>query len=161
MLKCFSLKGSGGIKIFVQMYVLSRVHLLATPWTVAHQALLSMGFSTKILEWVAIFSSRGSSKPRDQTHIAYVSSNGGSFFTTNANQEVGGKKQEFFLIFFCKHFTSGRLSFCQSLPQKVLLPARFHLRNSFCRILSQILLLAVRFLPQKPLLYVRFHHRDL
>ena len=26
-------------------YSLSRVRLLATPWTVAHQALLSMGFS--------------------------------------------------------------------------------------------------------------------
>ena len=36
--------------------------------------LLSMGFSmTRILEWVAIFYSRGSSCPRDQTHISLIS----------------------------------------------------------------------------------------
>ena len=43
---------------------LSRVQLFATPWTVAYQVPLSMGFprqsSTPVLEWVAIaFSSRG------------------------------------------------------------------------------------------------------
>ena len=38
----------------------------ATPWTVARQAPLSMGIlQTRILEWVAIPSSRGSSQPRD------------------------------------------------------------------------------------------------
>ena len=30
-------------------------------------------FQARILEWVAISSSRGSSQPRDQTHISYVS----------------------------------------------------------------------------------------
>ena len=30
----------------------------------------------RILEWVAVVSSRGSSRPRDQTHISYVSSIG-------------------------------------------------------------------------------------
>ena len=44
-----------------------------TPWTVACQAPLSMGFSrAKILEWVAISSSRGSSWPRDWTCISCV-----------------------------------------------------------------------------------------
>ena len=85
----------------------------------------------------------------------------GRFFTTNVNQEVGGKKHEIFWFFFCKHFTSERLSFCQILPQKVLLPARFYLRNSFCEILSQILLLTVRFLPQNHLVSVRFYQRPL
>ena len=34
---------------------LSRVRLLATPWTVAYQAPLSMGFfQARVLEWVAI-----------------------------------------------------------------------------------------------------------
>ena len=34
---------------------LSRVQLLVAPWTVAHQALPSMGFSqARVLEWVAI-----------------------------------------------------------------------------------------------------------
>ena len=37
------------------------VRLFATPWTVAHQAPLSMGIlQARILEWVAMPSSRGS-----------------------------------------------------------------------------------------------------
>ena len=53
---------------------LHHVWLFATPWTVAHQAPLSMGiFHTRILEWVPTPSSRGSSWPRDQTQISYVS----------------------------------------------------------------------------------------
>ena len=47
---------------------LSHVQLFATPWTVAHQAPLSMGFwsgLSRILEWVAMPSSRESSQPRD------------------------------------------------------------------------------------------------
>ena len=52
----------------------SHVQLFATLWTVAHQAPLSMGFSRqRILEWVAMPSSRGSSRPRDRTHIPYIS----------------------------------------------------------------------------------------
>ena len=35
----------------------------------------------RILEWVAMPSSRGSSQPRDQTHISCVSCIGGEFFT--------------------------------------------------------------------------------
>ena len=33
---------------------LSRARLLATPWTAAYQAPPSMGFSRRVLEWVAI-----------------------------------------------------------------------------------------------------------
>ena len=45
-----------------------------TPWTVVYQVPLSMGFfQARILEWVVIFSSRGSSWPRDQTRISCVS----------------------------------------------------------------------------------------
>ena len=40
--------------------VLTRVQLFATLWTVAHQAPLSMGFfQARILEWIAISSSKG------------------------------------------------------------------------------------------------------
>ena len=39
---------------------------LVTPWTVALQAPLSMGIlQARILEWIAMPSSRGSSQPRD------------------------------------------------------------------------------------------------
>ena len=42
------------------------VWLFATPWTAAHQAPLSMGFTRQeYLEWVAISFSRGSSQPMD------------------------------------------------------------------------------------------------
>ena len=50
--------------------VLNHVQLFATLWTVACQSPLSMGFfQGRILEWVAISSSRGSSPPTDWTHI--------------------------------------------------------------------------------------------
>ena len=39
-------------------------------------------FQSRILEWVAISSSGGSSWPRDQTHVSYVSCIVGQFFTT-------------------------------------------------------------------------------
>ena len=42
----------------------SRVHLFATPWTIARQAPLSTGIlQARILEWVAMPSSRRSSQP--------------------------------------------------------------------------------------------------
>ena len=44
-----------------------------TPWTVALQAYLSMGIlQEKILELIAISYSGVSSRPRDQTCIAYI-----------------------------------------------------------------------------------------
>ena len=53
--------------------------LLQTVWTVARQAPLSRGFlQARILEWVAMPFSRGSSQPRDQTHVSHIA---GSLFT--------------------------------------------------------------------------------
>ena len=52
---------------------LSSVQHFAVPWTVALQAPLSTGSSRiRILDWGAISSSRGSSWPRDQTHVFCV-----------------------------------------------------------------------------------------
>ena len=57
----------------------SVAQLSATPWMVARQAPLSMGIlQARILEWVAMPSSRGSSRPRDQTRVSYVT---GKVFT--------------------------------------------------------------------------------
>ena len=54
----------------------------ATTWTVAHQAPLPMGIlQARILEWVAIPSSKGSSWPRDQTSISCIA---GRFSTTRS-----------------------------------------------------------------------------
>ena len=45
-----------------------------TPWTVALLVPLSMGIlQARILEWVAVFSSRGSSQSRNRTQVSYVS----------------------------------------------------------------------------------------
>ena len=47
------------------------------PWTVTHQPPLSIGLSqARILQWVAISSSMGSSWLRDQTHISCISCTG-------------------------------------------------------------------------------------
>ena len=62
----------GCVCMFV--YVLSGVRFFAAPQTVAHHAPMSMGFfQARILEWVAISSSRGSSWSRDGAHISSVS----------------------------------------------------------------------------------------
>ena len=42
----------------------------------------------KILEWVAISSSRGFSQPRDQTHGSCVSALAGRFFATEPSQII-------------------------------------------------------------------------
>ena len=60
-----------------------------SPWTVACQAPLCYGvFQGGILEQVAISFSRGSSQPRDQTHICCVSCIAGRFFTHWAIREA-------------------------------------------------------------------------
>ena len=52
----------------------SSIWFFATPWTVACQAPLSMGIlQARILEWVVMPSSRGSSQSRDQTCVSFVS----------------------------------------------------------------------------------------
>ena len=59
--------------------LLNHVPLFATPWTVARQAPLSMGtLQARILEWVAMPSSRGSSQPSDQSQVSRIA---GGFLT--------------------------------------------------------------------------------
>ena len=65
------------------------VWLFVTPWTVACQAPLYMGIlQARILEWVAISSSRRFSQPRDQTQVSCVA---GGFFTIWATGKPLGK----------------------------------------------------------------------
>ena len=52
---------------------------LCNPWPVARQAPLSMGIlQARILEWVAMSSSRGSYQPWDRTQVSHIA---GGFFT--------------------------------------------------------------------------------
>ena len=51
----------------------SHVQLFATPWTVAHLASLSMRIlQARIVKWVAMPSSRGSSQPRDWSQVSHI-----------------------------------------------------------------------------------------
>ena len=66
--------------------------LCARLWTVVYQASLSTGiFQARILEWVALFFSRGSSRPRDWTTSLMSPELADKFFTTNATWE--GQRQ--------------------------------------------------------------------
>ena len=56
---------------------LSSVRLFVTPWTIAHQAPLSMGVSRQEY-WSGILFSRGSFQPEDQTQVSCIA---GRFFT--------------------------------------------------------------------------------
>ena len=70
----------------------SCVQLFLTLWTVACQAPLSTGIlQARILERVAMPSSRGSSRPRDGTSVSSPAL-GSRFFTTGATWEVHKKK---------------------------------------------------------------------
>ena len=63
----------------------SHVWLFGTPWTVAHQAPVSIWFLRQKycpLEWVAISISRGFSQSRDQTCVSLFPELAGWFFST-------------------------------------------------------------------------------
>ena len=65
---------------------LSLVGLFATPWTVAHLAPQSMGIlQTRVLEWIARPSSRGSSQSRDRIQVSHIA---GRFLTFWATREA-------------------------------------------------------------------------
>ena len=60
----------------------SCIRLFVTRWTVVCQTPLSMGIlQARMLEWVAMSSSRGSSQPRDRTHVSCGSCIADGFFT--------------------------------------------------------------------------------
>ena len=61
------------IQLCVCMCALSCVQLFVTPWTIACQLLCPWNFQARILEWVAISSSKGSPWSRHWTHISFIS----------------------------------------------------------------------------------------
>ena len=80
--------------VYVRVYLLNRVWLFATLWTVARQTPLSMGFFRqeywsglpRVLEWVAVSFSRRFCQPRDRTRVSRIA---GRHFTVWATREVG------------------------------------------------------------------------
>ena len=60
--------------LFLKVCRVAQLCLIFNIWTAVLQASLAMGIlQTRILEWVAMTSSKGSSRPRDQTCISYIS----------------------------------------------------------------------------------------
>ena len=60
--------------LVLMICLFSRIWLFDTLWFITLQAPLSMGFSRqRILEWVAMPSTRRSSQLRDQTCVSYIS----------------------------------------------------------------------------------------
>ena len=102
--------------------LLSPVWLFATLWTVAQQAPLSMGIlQERILEWVAMSASRGSSQPKDWTQVSHTT---GRFFTIWATREASQAACKFWrLIPYQSHYLQifspnlcAVLSFCLLFP---------------------------------------------
>ena len=77
----------------------SHVQLFLATWTAGGSPGSSVHgmLQARILEWVAISSSRGSSLPRDQTHVSLSPALAGGFFTTIATWEAwmlaGGQRK--------------------------------------------------------------------
>ena len=71
------------------------VQLIAMPWTVAHQA--------RILEWVAISSSRGTSQPLGSNQVCCVSCIGRHILYHCATSEAPGYIQLFNITFMANY----------------------------------------------------------
>ena len=76
-----------GLSYPVIVHKCRALKIFVTPWTVACQAPLSMELilQTRILKWVAIPFSRGSSQPRDWTQVSCIA---GRFFAFWATRET-------------------------------------------------------------------------
>ena len=75
------------------MKSLSHVRLFATPWTIAHQAPLFMGFSRQeYWSGLPFPFSRGSSRPRDQTQVSHIA---GRRFNLRATREALAEASRF------------------------------------------------------------------
>ena len=74
------------VKMLCCAQSLSHVWVFATPWAVACQAFLSLGvLHERILEWVVMPFSKGSSQPRDWTQVSHIAD---GFFTIWATMEA-------------------------------------------------------------------------
>ena len=67
------------VSLCAALYLVTQLCLSVTSWTVVRHAPLSMGIlQARILEWVAMLSSGGSSQPRYQIQVSCIA---GRFFT--------------------------------------------------------------------------------
>ena len=86
----FSTPGTRTLGKAQKMKSLSRVRLFVTPRTIACSSVHGI-FQVRLLEWVAISFSKGSSQPRDQTRVSCTA---GSLFTIWATREIKATKTQ-------------------------------------------------------------------
>ena len=85
-MSCVGITINKMVKVKMESWKLSRVWLFATPWTVAYQAPLSMGFSRQeCWSGLPFPSSRGSSRPRNRTWVSRIARR---CFTVSATRRV-------------------------------------------------------------------------
>ena len=95
--KCFCLCIHTYVCVCFVIYLLSHVWLFCDPMEYSPPGSSVHGISqARILEWLAISSSRGSSRPRDQT---WVSCTAGRFFTSAPPGSQTNMKNIFFFFF--------------------------------------------------------------
>ena len=98
-------------------------------------------FEARILEWVAISFSRGSSWPRDQTHVSCVSSIASGHFTQWAIRENLVPRATLAILVQCSQQEVTGRPFC-------VWPAictSSHVRTAFCHLITSILKYGVHF----------------
>ena len=72
---------------------LTRVRLFATPWIVSLPGSSTHGiFQARVLEWVAISFSRGSSQTRDQTQVSCIEGRCFTLWATREERNVSKKQ---------------------------------------------------------------------
>ena len=101
----------------------SCVQLFEALWTLVHQGPLSMGIlQVRILEWVAMTSSKGSSRPRDPVHFICMSCIDWGSFTTSTTWKFSSFQSLSHVWLFetpwtAAHQTSLSITNSQSLPK--------------------------------------------
>ena len=106
------------------------MQLFATPWTVACQAPPSIGFfQAKILEWVAISFSRGSSWPRDWTWDSCIASRLFTIWATGEAMSFINRLDIFRQFQTCSWYCHAKRR-RRWHPTPVLLPGKSHGRRS-------------------------------
>ena len=80
----FPLRQSWNVKV----KSFSHVWLFSTLWTVAYQDPLFMGFKARVLEWIAVSFSRGSSVPKDRTQVSHIACRHFTVWATREDPET-------------------------------------------------------------------------
>ena len=91
----------------LKVKLLSCVQLFGTPWTITYQAPLRGILQARILEWVAISFSRGSSQPRDWTQVSCIAGRCFNLWATReARRSLNAKLKTWDIVILTKWIIS-------------------------------------------------------